>query len=265
MDNYSDMMVVERPADAPSIDMIDRFLILCTTPRTAGHFLCDLFSRQGWGRPAEYFNPAFAVAFTQRWIDPNPKKLADVLAVRDRFRTELLGRSVRNGMFSAKIFLRQFELFQAVVPSEKRFHVHTYRRNKRAQVISALVTLVTQRPFDSDRQFTFLPEVPRDTVTEALVEGIFMQICTAEAYWQAYFSKIDPTRWLSLAMEDIVADPDWAVETIASIFGLEALPGPEEIVLRTAPYSQDRALKAEFQERFGPLLDRLQAHYDRRA
>lgn len=265
MDIYSEMLADDAstlPAsDAPPL----RYLIICTTPRTSGHYVCNLFSRQGWGRPAEYFNPRFMIEFVKRRIDETASGIADLARHRDQYRAEIYRRSVRNSIFSTKLFPTQFEFYQAsILPNLPQHYVHLRRRDKRAQVVSVLTALVTKRVFDREDVYESLPSIARDAINLEVVQKVFNQLLAGETWWRTFLFTCDTRRWMNMSTEEFVDNPEKCINDISNKFDLELSLTPSSGHQLSGPYKQDRELKNELAQQFKPLLDRLQNEYDRR-
>lgn len=111
--------------DAPSVS-VRRSYLVCATPRTGSTALCFSLWRQGYGKPAEYFDPANHAALAERWGAKDAKAYVSAL-YRHR---------AANGYLGAKAHWAQVSYFGvANVPRFDRY-IHLIRHDREAQARS---------------------------------------------------------------------------------------------------------------------------------
>ena len=153
-----------------------RRVLICTTPRTAGHMLCDMMGQAGWGNPTEYFHPDFATRLYERW---SGQKCSSVHLVRRNAKAygeALLKHRSFDSIFSAKIFFGDLAFArEAIGDEDKTCCIYLTRRDKIEQTISLAATLITKRPFDDE---TILENMPTLGETNtSTISYLFSWLC----------------------------------------------------------------------------------------
>lgn len=261
---YNDAIRGEFDAESLEYQPTTKYIFICTTPRTAGHYMCENMTRIGWGMPVEYFNPTFALPFYRQWINNKCTNYFTLEINAKRFGEVLITRNSRNGIFSSKIFPQDLNLVQKTIKlkNPEVCFIHLTRQDKRAQTISLITMSLTQRPFDEDLRVSSTLKIAPSELNDASVENFFNYLCKQDQIWLNLFAQHAPVNFLRLTTEEIVSQPDLIMDRIATRFELALDPSKVKAISISKPYSQDAEIKSGLQQRFGPLLDRLQRKYD---
>ena len=92
-------------------------------------------------------------------------------------------------------------------------------------------------------------------INETSLFQIMRWIHKSEAYWNDYLETVDPAMQISLAWEDILANPASIFNQVSQRFGL---PLPQAALeLDVAPYTWDDELKANLRSEYGAGLESL--------
>ncbi|WP_143749661.1 hypothetical protein [Mesorhizobium sp. WSM3879] len=231
-------------------------VLICTTPRTAGHTYCMVMRHLGLGLPTEYFQWQFAVPLMRRWTDDDT---IDVLAL-DRlaasYGRQLLDKRSVNGVFAAKLFVGNLNFARRAVGDDdaNSFYVFLSRRNKFDQTVSLLSLLYTGQPFDGGETLPGIPALK--TISQKAVLDTVRHIADCEVRWRSYLSRIDAARIVHVAYEDFVASPyDNVRATMRNWFpahDLDIAP-----VAESRRYGNDAAVKTIIARQFGGLIREL--------
>jgi trehalose 2-sulfotransferase len=194
--------------------------IIATTPRTGGHFLCDLLaSTEICGRPSEYLLPQ------------NERKWQKRCSCRTRaeYLAFYLNRGLSvNGVLGAKLTWRQFCEFTAELNGseclsnlarglllERTFcrseYIFLRRRDRLRQAISYWRALQTGRW--SSRTVAVRHSAAEVFDSDAIDE-LVQKIDASESLWLAYLDELD-IKYLALYYEDLIDQPrKWVAETL---------------------------------------------------
>lgn len=215
----------------------DRGYLICATPRSGSNYLCELLASTGQlGKPAEYFN----TVGRRRYLDPNYPKhpRAQVEIIRSTGATP-------NGIFAAKIMPLQYrrackrvDLLQAL-PNLKFLRLR--RRDLLGQAIS-MARAQQSGQFMSSQQMRQTPVYDVQRIRDCIgAVGVM------EATWDELMRELG-VRPLALDYEDVVRDPQAAVDRVATLMGLVALP-PINPALVQVKVQRDRE-SDEWRQRF---------------
>jgi LPS sulfotransferase NodH len=257
-ESYSRLLSAESDRPAPS-GSIARLLI-CTTPRTAGHTFCRALSAVNWGVPTEYFHPGYALPLMNRWTGSKARRVAFYTQQAAHYGRLLLANRVANGIFSAKVFFEQLDFLRQCMGDdlENWFCIRLFRRDKTAQTISLATMSLTRRPFDGPVKDYSIHHAERLELPE--IENFARYLMSQEALWDEFCRRLDPGRIVRVACEDFLDSPANAISRIAGQF---SLPGIGEASFPGwAPYRIDRAVKDSTQERFGKQIADLWRAFD---
>lgn len=188
---------------------------ICTEARSGSNFLGQMLASTGiLGRPEEYFNGAGRRMFDDPNYPDDPEAQVGEILIR--------GASP-NGVYGMKVFAGHFDRVAHTrwalrLPNLK--FIYLQRRDLLGQALSLARAQQTMQ-FRSTRQA--LREAQFDL---ALINDHMVQIVRAHARWQFYFAKngLDP---LTLAYEDVLADPDGAVAAVARLMDVDPIPKPD--------------------------------------
>ena len=248
--------VVSAALDVPeaSAQQPSQLVFICTTPRTAGHALCNAMRAAGWGVPTEYFFPDFAMAMQARWMPPGPATFAGAMAQAAAYGGHLRARRTVNGIFAAKLFVMDLSFAEQAleVHGERARYVLLERADIVSQTISLAATLLTRRAFDGDYEVRALPRLQGtdDTGMIRLLHSLLQQ----NAQWERLLADKPATRVMRVTTEAFLGDRRGFLDRLGRKF---SLPTPEtdiESALTGSAYRIDRDLKQILHARFGALL-----------
>jgi len=259
---YFEQLVSARFDVAAPPAAVPRVLLICTTPRTAGHAVCDAMRRRGWGVPTEYFLPDYARRLGERWLGLRSAGDHD-FAEPAAYGRELLAKRTAGGVFSAKLFPLDLAFCRSAVPvvdAPSTAYVYLVRGDIVAQVVSLAAVLHTGRAFDGDLELQALRRL--DHIDAQALVDIARFLGQQSLQWQRFFATRPPGSVRRLATPAFLANPDAALDDLARHFGLPAIdiePGSPASLpdLGAGAYAVDRQLKADIAERFAPVLARI--------
>ncbi len=181
---------------------------ICTAPRSGSAFLTQALASTGQlGRPYEYFNPGIRrlPGMADHPDDPH----AQLAAITTRGATP-------NGVYGFKLFAdqadRAAETRWPVVLPDLSF-IHLERRDALGQALSFA------RARSSGQFRSTLPKGREPAYDRALIELSLRKIVKGQARWRLYFAS-NGLQPLHLFYEDVVRDPQAAVEQVAALIGL---------------------------------------------
>lgn len=180
-----------------------RGYVICSEHRSGSTFLCELLTSAGLlGRPDEFFrSPEFCVR-----VEQDPDLLANILRQA----------TTPNGVYGLKVFSNQFDMTMKArwVSRLPNLHfIHLERRDLLGQAISYVKAIQTKR-YWSEHAPCGEPRYDRRAIARHLA-----RIADGQARWRRYFAR-NGIRPLWLIHEDIVADPQGAVDAVAAHLGV---------------------------------------------
>ncbi|MEO5759235.1 MAG: Stf0 family sulfotransferase [Mesorhizobium sp.] len=231
-------------------------ILICTTPRTAGHAYCQILQQLGLGIPTEYFQWQYALPLMRRWSADHIKDLEELNEQAPAYGRHLMEKRTENGVFGAKIFFENLPFVRNSIGDDdgNSFYVFLSRRNKVDQTISLLSMLHTGQPFDSQET---LPGIPTVTVlSEKIIRATAQHIFDSEIRWKNYLNTLDPRRVAHVCYEDFIANQqENASATMAHWF-----PGFElksKAISTSKRYAHDVEFKTMIGRQFGDYLRRF--------
>ncbi|AZO70108.1 MAG: hypothetical protein E5V92_05960 [Mesorhizobium sp.] len=239
--------------DGPGSSRDPARVLICTTPRTAGHTYCMVMRHFGLGQPTEYFQWQFAVPLLRRWTGEDTIDHLALDRLAASYGRHLLEKRSVNGVFAAKLFLGNLDFAHRSIgrDSANSFYVFLSRRNKVDQTVSLLSMLYTGQPFDGAEM---LPGIPKlQTISQKAVIDTVRHIADCEARWRSYLSTIDAARVVHVAYEDFVTDPYENVRaTMRNWFPAHDLD--RAAAAESRRYGNDTAVKTLVARQFGALI-----------
>lgn len=234
-----------------------RKLVICTTPRTAGHACCRQLSEFGLGVPTEYFQWQYALPLMRRWTAAPELDLNALEGMAAEYGRLLLKHRSRGGVFAAKIFHENHDFIRAALGGDDDtwLYIRLARRDKVAQTISLLSLIYTGRPFDSDDQLAdmiLIGQIGPEAVRKAV-----NFIHDAEMKWANRLASIPAARQATLVYEDFVADPAGALKQAVGAWFRELAETDDVRHAAGRRYSTDRDLKAQIEDRYGDEIARM--------
>ncbi len=231
-------------------------ILICTTPRTAGHSYCQVLRQFGLGMPTEYFQWQYALPLMRRWSGDETMDLDGLGLQAAVYGRHLLEKRSVNGVFSAKIFYDNLQFMRHSIGDDGpgSFYVFLSRRNKVDQTISLLSMLHTGQPFDSPETLPGIPTLKM--LSEKIVNDTVRHIFSAERSWKNYLATIDSGRVAHVFYEDFIADPTGNARTTMSNWFPAFDPGPKAEA-ESRRYGHDAELKTIIGRQFGGHIRRL--------
>lgn len=230
-------------------------IIICTTPRTAGHALANHMRIAGWGVPAEYFHPVMATAIDGRWTKKTASNFTEIMNSAQSYGDNLLKHRVKNGIFSAKVFPYDFYYLKRSIGNENARYIYLERSDRASQLVSLVALYSTGRPFDSDLELSISKKT--QVINEAVISKIYKILLAQIRYWEVFFEKIAPSDWIRIKMEDFVANPSYYVKQISRQFNIPISSVYFEVDFLERRYSQDKEIKDEIFQKFGYFINSL--------
>ncbi|QKD03939.1 Stf0 family sulfotransferase [Mesorhizobium loti] len=231
-------------------------ILICTTPRTAGHSYCQVLQQFGLGIPTEYFQWQYALPLMRRWSGDHAMDLETLNEQAPAYGRHLLNNRSENGIFGAKIFFENLPFARSAIGDDdgNSFYVFLSRRNKVDQTISLLSMLHTGQPFDSHEHLPGIPKVA--VLTERIVRDTAQHIFDSEIRWKNYLNTLDRHRVAHVGYEDFVANQRENVSaTMRNWFpGLEL---KSKAVSASTRYAHDVEFKTMIKRQFGNYLQRF--------
>lgn len=211
--------------------LADRGYVICATPRSGSNYLCQLLASTGQlGKPLEYFN----TIARQKHTDPGyPKdRYAQVDVVRSMGATP-------NGIYAAKILplqysraTRKIDLFRAL-PNLKFVRLH--RRDLLGQALSLSRVRQTGQIMSSKQAGA----VPVYNVED--IKTCIRDLLEREAIWDQVMRELG-VQPLTLAYEDVMRDPQAAVDQVAALMSLAPMPVNPALVRVTMQRDRDTSI-----------------------
>jgi LPS sulfotransferase NodH len=229
----------------------ERTLLIATTPRTGGHFLCSRLAADGLGMPTEYFGPQLALPLLGRWTGEHFETLAEATPQASVYSQKLLSLRSPNTVFSAKLFFGDLRFLRKCF-SQERLQQATYlflvRQDIVAQTISLLALLKTGRAFDSEETIDFINQI--ETIDQTVAERTLNWIIQQNQMWCHYLATLSNVLWTD--METSIQRPDEIAHEIAHHMSIEVTPTP--LRAETKRYQRDKDLKQSLDEHFSSHL-----------
>ena len=230
-------------------------VIICTTPRTAGHAVANHMRIAGWGIPAEYFHPVMATAIDERWPNKTAISFTEIMNNAKSYGENLLQHRVNNGVFAAKIFPYDFYYLKKSIGSKNISYIYLERSDIASQLVSLVAFYFTGRPFDSDLELSISKKI--EVINEALIYKTYKVLLAQIRYWEVFFEKIEPSDWIRIKMEDFVANPSFYMKQISTQFNIPISSAYFEADFLEHRYSKDREIKDEIFLKFGYFIKSL--------
>ena len=227
------LSVASAEFDLPRPDGPLRTYVICASPRSGSTLLTTLLHGTGrMGVPAEYFNPRFLQPALGRRFGATGE--GGILRAGDYLAALMDSRATANGVFGVKILFSQLQLWLPVRPFRTMLAGTTFvwlrRRDTLGQALSMALAQATQvwHRGVGDPLADAAPAYDGGALRRAL--GI---VLAEDHGWHQFFTanRIQP---MTIAYEDLVADPDRACRSLAEAIGIGDLPhiGMERAITR---------------------------------
>jgi LPS sulfotransferase NodH len=232
-------------------------LIICTSPRTAGHALGNHIKVAGWGVPAEYFQPAQAVKLYARWFQSDGiPSFNQINQNHQEYAKKLLELRSVNGIFSAKIFPYNYFFLKKFIGSENNQYLHLERQDQFSHLISILTVMLTGRPFDSEEEETLICRLKN--IDELGIHKVYKTLRSETEFWNNFFSKLDNASYLNIKTEEFIDSPSGIINRISDKFNLPIhLSYSSHDFSRDRRYSQDVLIKKNLTSKYGKYIQSL--------
>lgn len=193
-------------------DRTQRGYVICTTPRSGSNFLAQLLASTGeLGRPLEYFNgPARRVLDHPDFPDDPEAQLHAI---------PRLGAS-DNGVYAFKLFITQFDEV-AHTHWPLRLPNLSFVRLERRDLLGQAISFA--RAIQTGQYRSTSPSGGQAVYDGHSIAHCLSLVVGQQARWQAYFA-VNNLKPLTIAYEDIVADPAAAVKAVGQLMGLTEPP-----------------------------------------
>jgi len=217
--------------------LADRGYMICATPRSGSNYLCQLLASTGQlGKPLEYFN----TGSRRRHTDPEYPK--DRRAQIDIIRS--IG-ATPNGLYAVKVLPLQYCRVRKRVDLLRELPNLKFVRLRRRDLIGQAISLSRARQtgqiMASNRPRTKPIYDPRD------IKNCIRALQARESIWDQVMREAG-TQPLTLDYEDVMRDPQAAVDQVATLMGLAASPPINPVLVRVT-VQRDRETEA-WRQRF---------------
>jgi trehalose 2-sulfotransferase len=210
---------------------------ICTSPRSGSNLLCQYLASTGrLGKPLEYFNAAGRRVHDHPDFPDDPARQIECILT--------LGATA-NGIYGLKLFPAQFDTVAKSIPWARMLPGLEFVLLERRDVLGQAISVVRAAQTRQWRS-TMIPQ-GTPVYDGAAIRNSLHAAARDYARWQVFFARngIDPTIMLC---EDLVADPQRAVDQVAALFGLSGQtpidPGRINLVI------QRDALNEAWKQRF---------------
>ena len=232
-------------------------VVICTTPRTAGHALSYMMYQAGWGIPAEYFHSDLASHLYQRWIGEQCTNQEIFKENLQTYKQALVSHRVQNHFFSVKIFPENYFHFKKAFGTDRTHYIFLTRSDKFSQLISMLTLYLTGRPYDNKHVTHHIPRL--NQLNEQEVEKFFTLLMSQEDYWVKLAQKLPGEQCFHLSSEEFIAKSQYCMDEISSKFNLPL--NKEILAIKNnglgERYQQDRDIKTAITVQFGNFINSL--------
>lgn len=236
-----------------------RKLILCTTPRTSGHFLAKHMYLAGWGVPMEYFWPETAVNLYQRWQNKNCANFGEVMRYASNYGNKLHQYRVNNEIFSVKVFPYNFYHLSQCIDLEDAQYIFLERKDRLSQLISILATHLTGRPFDSKISYKSIHSV--QTLDTEIIKKTYYFLRNNYLTWEKFLNRINADNVIKITAEQFISSPYDTINTISTKFQLDIEPTYHADCLTFEKrYTQDSDIKEKIIDEYGEFIRDLIAN-----
>lgn len=202
----------------------ERYLSLCTTPRSGSHRLGRALFSLGIGCPAEYFHPSVVTDLTDRW------QLAHAFGSRNALHAywqRVCAMRRQGGTVATSLFAYQIRHLAALgLPPQRCTYIHL-RRRKLGQQVASLITLYrTKRPFEGEEEVSFIPDLSEISPRAIRILGQWLKMQNRR--WEAFLAD---KPHITVVSEEFFARPEVVMPQLLASIGMEAPPAALEALL----------------------------------
>ncbi len=195
---------------------------VCSAPRAGTTWLCQLLeSTDTLGKPIEYFNGPFL----RRIVHPAYPERSRLQA-----RCVLRMGATTNGIYGFKILADQHEVVSAKLDLAAMLPNLNFVYLKRNDLLGQAISFARARQTGQFRS-THKPGTAK--YDRRFIEDCMGFLSREYEYWEGFFAreKISPLR---LVYEDVLKDPQRAIESVAALFGTSAQIGTDSSAITLA-------------------------------
>jgi LPS sulfotransferase NodH len=231
-------------------------LLICTTPRTAGHALSYLMYKNGWGVPAEYFHPNLAKNLHLRWSGEDCEHSNIFKQHLNDYRSSLIHYRVRNNIFSAKIFPQNHFHFRKCFGTKNTKYILLSREDRFSQLVSLLALYMTGRPYDNEHVTQNIPRINK--LSEKEIDQYFRLLTIQEDYWQKFSEGLSEDQKINITSECLLDDPIKTIKNISIKLNIEMRTQTATQNYSVGEkYQQDSEIKHEIIRRYGLYIQKI--------
>jgi LPS sulfotransferase NodH len=218
-------------------DPANRGYAICTSGRSGSNLLCQYLSSTGMlGNPLEYFNGSGRRLLGYPEYPDDPSRQIDWI---------LTEGATPNGIYGLKVFPAQVELVEKPIRWTELLPGLKFVLLKRRDILGQALSAV--RALQTGQWRASMPAQGPATYDGALIHERLQFAVRDHARWDIFFARkaVAPT---IIVYEDLLADPQSAVDRVADLFGLRghARVASERIDLTT----QRDAITEQWRTRF---------------
>jgi LPS sulfotransferase NodH len=187
----------------------DRGYAICTSGRSGSNLLCQYLSSTGMlGDPLEYFNGAGRRLLGQPDYPDDPSRQIDWI---------LTAGATPNGIYGVKIFPAQFDQVEKAIRWSDMLPNLAFVLMRRRDLLGQAISAVRAAQTDQWRS-TMAAQGPA-TYVGAQIYRRLQGAARDHARWDIFFARkgVEPT---TIVYEDLLKDPQSAVDQVAGLFGL---------------------------------------------
>ena len=193
----------------PARPAADRGYAICTSGRSGSNLLCQYLSSTGLlGHPLEYFNAAGRRMLGLPDYPDEPDKQVDCIRT--------VG-ATRNGIYGVKIFPGQLDVVAKSIRWSERLPGLRFVRLARRDLLGQAISW--SRALQTGQWQSTVPARAPAVYDAHQIHQCLRAAASDVARWDVFFARngVGPA---AIVYEELVADPQAAVDRVASLFGL---------------------------------------------
>ena len=190
-------------------DPADRGYAICTSGRSGSNLLCQYLSSTGMlGNPLEYFNGSGRRLLGYPEYPDEPSRQIDCI---------LTAGATPNGIYGLKVFPAQVELVEKSIRWTEMLPGLKFVLLKRRDILGQALSAV--RASQTEQWRASMPAQGPATYNGAQIYERLQFAVRDYAWWNIFFAS-KATVPTIIVYEDLLADPQSAVDQVADLFGL---------------------------------------------
>jgi trehalose 2-sulfotransferase len=215
----------------------ERGYVICATPRSGSNYLSQLLASTGQlGNPLEYFNTVGRRKHTDPKYPKDPHAQIDII--------RSMG-ATPNGIYAVKVLPVQYYRVRKRLDLFHELPNLKFVRLRRRDLIGQAISLARA---EQTGQITASDRARGKPIYDAEdIRNCIRAVCARESIWNQVMQEfgVEP---LTFEYEDVMGDPQAAVDQVAALMGLSALP-PINPALVLVAVQRDRESEA-WRQRF---------------